>query len=605
MSTSTFKNDKKSSGTQDVSKDSEQPIEHKVTPNQPKTRSKNEDLGLNSDIEDEEEDDLDLIYSKEEEGEDKVEALNKEALGLANRMAETKQFEEAKEEREEEVAKEKAEALAKKLTKEEGKGKREEENDKLLPPLPGSSSSAGQVPLNSTTGNNRGTEKLSQHVADKELPPDPPRGSIFTLPMSDTQIYLTCPVTQTPSQLQPSSSHSQTKPRSQTQFQSKNLSTLIILLTNSLGIQSHNNLRLADQYADRLQTMVAVPDLFKGDPIPAETAATAAEMAKGVDLNIYPESDNSDPSQPNSERNKSHSNVNNTSNVGGARTSSSNAGTGTGAGGQPLVSHVKTLAVHMVKGFFDDMWTARHTFESTMPNLRETVAELYAAYQPKKVVVVGYSFGGKYVLHLLSGGDGSNGEGDSSSIGGFKGRGGDGEQDWEGGESDAVICGVVVNPSMIESNSNGDSNNGDNNATNNNSRSESKSIFNFGGDSNGNNLFSSITSLFQAPKPKGPYFDFGRVNKPLFFGYSKNNEMLSEGVVNQGITILERNRVEVKKRAYSVYDRGGEGRTGAGSKKGLPHGFAVPGDYPESVVGNLPDQVLDDICEWVKTKLEK
>lgn len=262
-----------------------------------------------------------------------------------------------------------------------------------------------------------------------------PLGSVFTLPMSTTKAYLYAPPTATPA-------------------------TLVLLLTNSLGLVSQNNLRLADDYARVLNAMVVVPDLFDGDPM------------ANTDI---PE---------------------NTS--------------------DSTISHVKSLAVSFVQSFFVDMWTARHTFSKTMPRLRTVLSELHTAYAPEKMAVVGYSFGGRYALHLLS------------EPPGFQSRA------WAGSELDTIVCGAVVHPSLVEA------------------------------------------------------AEFEGVERPMLVVRAEHDALFPEEVAGRSIAVLRGNGVECEVQVYQ-----GE----------LPHGFAVPGDYPESVVGQKPKEVFDQVVQWVSQRL--
>lgn len=159
--------------------------------------------------------------------------------------------------------------------------------------------------------------------------------------------------------------------------------TLVILLTNSLGLESENNTKLADLYAQRLNTRVVMPDLFNGD---SASAAVESEDDNGQAVST------------------SDSTLASTS----------------------LLSSVKGFVASTVKGFLDDMWAARHSYSHTWPALTATVDELVSIYKPKQIALVGYSFGAKYVLHLVS-------------------------KEYTQTESGSkVVCGAVIHPSLLE-----------------------------------------------------------------------------------------------------------------------------------------------------------
>lgn len=321
---------------------------------------------------------------------------------------------------------------------------------------------------------------------DRALP-TPPRGQTVTIVGTDTRAYIVSGAAA-----------------------AGDSSRMLVLLTNSLGLESTNNLLLADRYADRLRCLVVVPDLFGGDPIPAGAAQTAAEMA--------------------------HAGA--ATGQDGASNSSSSAVTPAPAPAPSLIFRVKSLAVSLVKGFVEDMWAARHTYDKTMPVVRGAVLELVAAYAPRKIAVVGYSFGARYALRLLA------------PPPGFQNRA------WAGDETDAVTCGAVVHPSLLQGTPGAD--------------------------------------------PGGaPGADFAGVNKPVFLVYSKDDELLPEATIKHGLRVLAENNVEVE---TAVYDNDKE-RAATPGLEPLPHGFAVPGDYPQDVVGDRPDNVFNLVASWISLLL--
>ncbi|CAN6674410.1 hypothetical protein TRVA0_053S00298 [Trichomonascus vanleenenianus] len=162
-----------------------------------------------------------------------------------------------------------------------------------------------------------------------------------------------------------------------TQSPSSQSSTLVILLTNSLGLSSENNLRLADMYSNSLNCPVIVPDMFSEDPIPTHGVVLPEEIG--------------------------HADVS-------------------------LLDRVKASLVGGIKGFMEEMWLARHTFEKTYPLLVSAVAEIVDVYKPRKVAVIGYSFGGRYVLPLLEGQE---------------------NDEWSSDE-DLICVGAAIHPSLIK-----------------------------------------------------------------------------------------------------------------------------------------------------------
>lgn len=326
---------------------------------------------------------------------------------------------------------------------------------------------------------------------EKSRPADPSAGRTFHLPATGTAVY--------------TAGHPQ---------ESK---TMVILLTNSLGLTSINNRRLADRLSTKLGCAVVVPDLFEGEPV--TTGGAVLEDGSGVEPSVAgaiaataeAAIRSQEPQQQNTRQTS-------------------------------LLSLVKTFAVSTVKGFLEDMWSARHTFEHTLPLVQATVAEILSVYRPEKVAVLGYSFGAKYVLHLLS----------KDLPAKYK------AQQWankplrssdEGSSSntlpksllDCIHCGVVVHPSLLE------------------------------------------------------VSDFKDVVKPMHIVYGKDDELLSEDMVRKGLQVLSEKEPAVPVEA-TVYDNEEERANGA---QPLPHGFAVPGDYPESIVGDRPDKVFSVVTAWI------
>lgn len=273
---------------------------------------------------------------------------------------------------------------------------------------------------------------------------------------------------------------------------------LVILLTNSLGLKSENNLKLADRYAQALNTTVVVPDLFDGDPVsniidPSDLAVPAVAAAGS-----------------------------------GSKPSPAGVKIGEEVGTFSLIGKVKLMVASTVKGFFDDMWTAKHSFETTNRRLAQTLHELVTeTYKPDKVVLVGYSFGAKYVLHYLK-----------------KTRG-------NSAVADKVVCATCVHPSLLETT------------------------------------------------------DFEAVQTPLYFVYARHDDLLPEDLIRKCLEVHEDKNGTSVKIETAVYDNQDEQKRAASEQEvlPLPHGFAVPGDYPKSVVGDRPDKVFNVLTSWIREHL--
>lgn len=330
---------------------------------------------------------------------------------------------------------------------------------------------------------------------DKPLPVNPPAGRTFHLPATGTAVY--------------------------TAGQPQESKTMVILLTNSLGLTSINNRRLADRVSAKLGCAVVVPDLFEGEPV--TTGGAVLEDGSGVEPSVAgaiaataeAAIRSQDPQQQNPR--------------------------------QPsLLSLVKTFAVSTVKGFLEDMWSARHTFEHTLPLVQATVTEILSVYHPEKVAVLGYSFGAKYALHLLSKDLPAKYKAqqwaDKSST---TSTDGSSSETAPNGLLDCLKCGVVVHPSLLEAS------------------------------------------------------DFKDVVKPVHIIYGKDDELLSEDLIRKGLHVLSEKEPTVPVET-TVYDNEAERAQGA---QPLPHGFAVPGDYPESIVGDLPDKVFSVVTAWISENL--
>ncbi|KAI5776610.1 dienelactone hydrolase [Geopyxis carbonaria] len=138
--------------------------------------------------------------------------------------------------------------------------------------------------------------------------------------------------------------------------------SLLILLTNGVGVNSVNNQVQADHFA-KAGYFVAMPDLFKGDNAPNTVTVNATAEENSI------------------------------------------------------LDQVKLKAVEGVKGFMiaidklksvQDMWLARHTPENTMPIIEDVMKAIKERYGDKSYTVslgtyaVGYCFGGKYALRLAA-----------------------------------------------------------------------------------------------------------------------------------------------------------------------------------------------------------
>lgn len=394
-------------------------------------------------------------------------------------------------------------------------------------------------------------------------PPPPPStataGRTFYLPASSTEIYL-AGYQPPPAPLGKDEHQQQTATAGNTANNTTN--TLVILLTNSLGISSKNNRALADRFAEKLGCLVAMPDLFEDDPV---TTGGAVLHDDEEEENSY--NDNRRENKYENEELIGHADANTNTSA----TTSAATGAGAGAGAtsatgatantnkhkKSLLSLVKTFAISTVKGFLEDMWTAKHTFDHTLPILETTVTELLTVYQPQKVAVVGYSFGAKYVLHLLNEGPALP-EGPASrwasAAEDLTTRGQQGPTTTTTTSAaipnlyKKIVCGAVIHPSLLEPS------------------------------------------------------DFENVIKPVHLVYAKDDDLLPESIVRKGLQLLDdRNKSLAGDVETTVYDNQVE-RANYGAQP-LPHGFAVPGDYPSSIVGDRADQVFNVVTAWVSEHL--
>ncbi|KAK9456514.1 hypothetical protein V1511DRAFT_494516 [Dipodascopsis uninucleata] len=185
------------------------------------------------------------------------------------------------------------------------------------------------------------SEGLEDGIKDRQRSPFDPAGEFRTLPITHERIYVSKPP-----------SWEQVEQRDDSDIVTAEIQgfSLLILLTNGLGIDSINNQLLADSFALH-GYFVVMPDLFSGDP-------------------------NSSQKQTSGQPSKS-----------------SQSGFS--------ISRVRSFAVSGVVGFMTDMWMARHTEEKTWPILVQMVDEIVEIYRPRDMCVVGYSFGGKYALKIL------------------------------------------------------------------------------------------------------------------------------------------------------------------------------------------------------------
>ncbi|KAK9480935.1 hypothetical protein V1514DRAFT_323808 [Lipomyces japonicus] len=188
-----------------------------------------------------------------------------------------------------------------------------------------------------------GSGSLSKHGKEKKnLQNIEPIGEYRTLPDSGEQIYVAKP----PRWEVPVDNGSNSE---RSQIDDIQGFSLLLFLTNGLGIESLNNRLLADEFA-REGYFVVAPDLFSNDPNSAQSKDNRANDSDG---------------------------------------------------GTALLSKFKNLAINSVSGFMTDMWIARHTEEKTWPVLVHMVEEIVELYRPRDICIVGYSFGAKYGLKLL------------------------------------------------------------------------------------------------------------------------------------------------------------------------------------------------------------
>ncbi|VVT43738.1 uncharacterized protein SAPINGB_P000123 [Magnusiomyces paraingens] len=354
----------------------------------------------------------------------------------------------------------------------------------------------------STSPTTNANQSQQQPSLQPELPP--PRGQIATLSQSANapKLYIVGPSPLSPAVTSLSSSLSS--------ITTPPVPKLLVLLTNSRGLASPHNLRLADRFADRLGCLVVIPDLLDGDAV-TSTAESASDLATS----------------------SKHHNHHNTP----ANKESHDSATS-------LLSRFKMAAVSLASSFMHDMWVAKHSTERTLPLLRAHMLDLITVYRPARVAVVGYSFGGKYALHA------------AAPPPGFQ----DGA--WAADEVDTIVCAAAVHPSLLEG-----------------APGSSTKVNGDGDDS-------------------GAQFDFGRIRKPVLLVYSKNDDLLPAPVVAKALRVLNENNVPVE---TAVYDNEDERNAHLDDEEvpPLPHGFAVPGDYPESVVGDRPESVFNLVATWV------
>jgi len=129
--------------------------------------------------------------------------------------------------------------------------------------------------------------------------------------------------------------------------------SLLVLLSNGVGIHSINNQIQADHFA-RVGYFVVMPDMFNGDPAPNAAKVTLQSEGEG------------------------------------------------------LLERIMMATVEGAKGFVIDMWLARHTPETTMPILEKVLDAVKEQYGDKSYIaslgtsVVGYCYGGKYALRLAA-----------------------------------------------------------------------------------------------------------------------------------------------------------------------------------------------------------
>ncbi|KAF3939633.1 hypothetical protein ABW19_dt0203481 [Dactylella cylindrospora] len=129
-------------------------------------------------------------------------------------------------------------------------------------------------------------------------------------------------------------------------------SKLLLFLTNGVGIHSKNNQLQADYFSKEGGFLVVMPDLFDNDPAPQAGATKTEEIT----------------------------------------------------GHESMIEQVKVKAAEGIKMFMIDLWLARHTPEKTLPIILKVLsaAKVEFADAASQTFVVGYCFGGKYVLKLAA-----------------------------------------------------------------------------------------------------------------------------------------------------------------------------------------------------------
>lgn len=223
--------------------------------------------------------------------------------------------------------------------------------------------------------------------------------------------------------------------------------TLVVVLTNYLGFQSNNNMLLADAVHESTQLPVVLLDSTGNNP-----AMHVMRLKGDEELPHLPPPQNKPKSQS----------------------------------GPSFLGKFKSWFAGSVSGFFDDMWLAAHSYEKTIEVVRASLEDIYLARSPKKIIVVGYGFGARYVLPLLR----------KSSL--FNPHEADDEESdpWEVRDKtnagDYIISGIAINPSLIT------------------------------------------------------LEDFKQVYKPLLFIYSDDNELLPRKLIEEGFRLIPGSDAERK-----------------------------------------------------------
>lgn len=336
--------------------------------------------------------------------------------------------------------------------------------------------------------------------------------------------------------------------------------TMVVLLTNSLGIESDNNLILADRYASKLNCVVVVPDLFDNDPIKSSQV--------------------SGPSSQNNNINNVNINENPTSGV--------------------WLEKVKLFTSSIFESVYEDIWLKKHSpFElNNFIKIKESIKEIIMTYNIKKMGIISYSIGCGYALQLLN-------------IPKF----------------DNLISGSM---SSLEVNLT------EQNAIEIKDEDKFISAINFivmlhpTGILSESYLKIPASTFFNSPESQ-------QYQKSLLFITANETSLSKQEDIEKSIIYMSHKFKAIPERRESIIsddeddlsENLSDNNTSdittqspnsiaakrtknldlfqyvmfKNKEKRLPNGFAVPGDYPKAVVGDLPDTCTKLVTSWIRKRL--